>query len=516
MHGVSLPEQREAISRYAQQNQLTISRWFEEQESAAKQGRPVFDLMLKLLMRRAAAGVIIHKIDRSARNIQDWAEVDELLNRGIEVYFANERLDLTSRGGRLAADIQAVVASDYSRNLRDEVKKGFYGRLKQGFYPMQAPAGYLDNGAATPKTPDPAAAPFVRQAFELYSTGRFTLAQLSKELWRMGLRRKDGGAFRKNRLSKLLNNPFYFGLIRIKKTGQYFAGLHQPLISKRTFDRVQTVLAGKLSTRTKRHDFLYRRRLTCKSCEYSLIGETAKGFVYYRCHTSSCPTTCLREEIVNAEVLRRFGRLQFSPLERRYLQQELERMRGDSVGKRQEMIAGLRLQLSQTEERLNRLTDAYIDRLIELDLFEARKKALLAERLDLGGRITEWQNGKRDVGEELAKFIERADSACLAYKGGPIEEKRELLDSLTSNRLVDEKLPTIMLKLPYSVIATRTACRGGGAAKNTHRTCTTLLSRLIGALDLGDRIGACLSAPEGSAKGRSQNRIHLPPESRVE
>ena len=55
-------------------------------------------------------------------------------------------LDLNTRGGRLSADIQAVVAADFIRNLREETKKGFYGRLKQGLYPICAPIGYLDRG----------------------------------------------------------------------------------------------------------------------------------------------------------------------------------------------------------------------------------------------------------------------------------------------------------------------------------------------------------------------------------
>src|SRR5580698_6843740 len=190
--GVSLPQQKDAIERYAQRNELEISRWFEEQETAAKQGRPVFGTMVKLLRKGTVAGVIIHKIDRSARNLRDWADLGELIDRGVEVHFANESLDLTSRGGRLSADIQAVVASDYIRNLREESKKGIYGRLKQGYYPMPAPFGYLNNGSAKPKTPDPKTAPLVRQAFELYVSGRFNLKTLGKELQRVGLRRPNG------------------------------------------------------------------------------------------------------------------------------------------------------------------------------------------------------------------------------------------------------------------------------------------------------------------------------------
>src|SRR5258708_29492584 len=106
--------------------------------------------MLGLLRKGAAAGVIIHKIDRSARNLKDWADLGDLIDSGVAVHFANESLDLNSRGGRLSADLQAVVAADYIRNLREEARKGFYGRLKQGLLPMPAPVGYLNAGKGQP------------------------------------------------------------------------------------------------------------------------------------------------------------------------------------------------------------------------------------------------------------------------------------------------------------------------------------------------------------------------------
>src|SRR5487761_1695912 len=132
--GSSLQEQRAAIELYARKHDLTIIEWFEETVTAAKLGRPMFTRMLKSLNRGAVAGVIIHKIDRSARNLRDWASLGDLLDRGIEIHFAHESLDLNSRGGRLAAAVQAVVAADFIRNLRQEVRKGMYGRLKQGLY----------------------------------------------------------------------------------------------------------------------------------------------------------------------------------------------------------------------------------------------------------------------------------------------------------------------------------------------------------------------------------------------
>ena len=57
--GVSLEQQREAIDRYAQRTQMRIAQWFEERETAARAGRPVFSRMMRLLRARKARGVLI-------------------------------------------------------------------------------------------------------------------------------------------------------------------------------------------------------------------------------------------------------------------------------------------------------------------------------------------------------------------------------------------------------------------------------------------------------------------------
>src|SRR5688572_17476087 len=84
--GSSLQEQRTAITAYANRQNLTIVEWFEERETAAKQGRRVFNRLLRQLERGRANGVIIHKVDRSARNLRDWADLGRLMDCGVRVY----------------------------------------------------------------------------------------------------------------------------------------------------------------------------------------------------------------------------------------------------------------------------------------------------------------------------------------------------------------------------------------------------------------------------------------------
>jgi hypothetical protein len=54
-----LHEQQDPIQRYAQRNGIEISRSFEEQETAAKRGRPIFSAMIRLLRRGHTRGVIV-------------------------------------------------------------------------------------------------------------------------------------------------------------------------------------------------------------------------------------------------------------------------------------------------------------------------------------------------------------------------------------------------------------------------------------------------------------------------
>lgn len=85
--GVSLQEQKSAIEIYAQRNSLNVIEYFEEVVTAAKTGRVIFSDIMKRLRKGEAQGLIIHKIDRSARNPRDWADLGELIDAGLTAPF---------------------------------------------------------------------------------------------------------------------------------------------------------------------------------------------------------------------------------------------------------------------------------------------------------------------------------------------------------------------------------------------------------------------------------------------
>ncbi len=469
--GASLGEQRSAILRYAEKQGLEIVEWFEEVETAAKRGRPVFTKVVKLIRAGKAQGLVMHKIDRSTRNYYDWAEISDLADRGISVHYANENLELGTRGRRLMADIQAVFAADYIRNLREEVHKGIDGRLREGLITWAAPVGYVDNGrGGKKKTICPIKGPLVREAFQLYASGHYTLRTLCDELHQRGLRNTRGGRITKSGLSMLLNNPFYIGLIAHRKIGgPVHKGVHEPLISKALFDQVQRRLQGKVQQKVKRHSFIYRRMFRCTHCNHFLTPERQKGHVYYRCHTRGCARPCVREEAVEQAIIGAVSSLSYPQHDRERLLAYAENLLHDHDKHIEEVREVWRCQLGAIQARQDRLVDAYLEGTLDKETFEDRKRTLLLEKIGLEGQLAQDQSQAK-VKERLLAIFELAFSASLGHEMGSDEEKREQVELLTSNRAVDDKNVIVGLSLPFCFLALDRGVLSGAPSRTRSRS----------------------------------------------
>jgi site-specific DNA recombinase len=467
-HGSSLQEQRDAILAFAARNGLQVSSWFEERETAAKIGRHEFTRMLNGLRKGAASGVIFHKIDRSVRNLKDWSVIQDLADQGVDVRFAQESVNLGSNEGKLTGDFLAVISAHYIRNLREEVKKGMRGRLKQGLYPLAAPLGYLNQGGGKPKVPDPERTSLVRDAFELYAAG-MPLRLLSDELYRRGLRSRKGNKVGANCLAAMLRNPFYVGIVRMKRSNAYYDGVHQPLISKALFDLVQTKLDGKRNSQVVVHDFLFRKSVLCGACARHLVGERQKGHVYYRCHTRHCPGCSIREERIDEAVRARLKSFVLSDDELDDLYTMNAALDDEWDDKRSGYERALAMQAEAIERRLSRLIDVYLDRALDQAAFEEKRLSLLMERKALEQRREELGNGQSPM-RKIAKYLEHVKALPLSYDLGTLQEKRDVLQTTTSNLTAFGKCVVVELLSPFQEIVTVGLVPTGGPVRGTSRT----------------------------------------------
>lgn len=432
--GVSLQEQKDAILACAAIRNLQIIEWFEELETAAKSGRPIFNKMISRLRKGHAQGFVVHKIDRSARNLKDWALVSELPDEGIDVHIATETLDFNTRGGRMTADFLAVIAADFIRNQREETKKGLNGRLKQGLYPFRAPLGYLDMGRGEPKAPCPVKAPLIKQTYQLYLTGQHSLRSLHAEMQRRGLSGHTGKPVSLHGIEKILSNTFYHGLITITRTGETYDGVHKALVTKAAFQQTQKIKSRRCGPKVTRHNHPFRGLFRCGLCNGPMVPERQKiVHVYYRCKTPSCCMKTIREDRLESAIMIQLSRVQLNKSavaeqERRW---KSGRLQDDLTRKRRSLAA----RIEAEETKLARAADLLIEGALDRSTYSQKKR----DAEFVLGRLREELDALPDpkaVRSARDAYIKKMSRLSALYAAGTVAERRQLIDNTFDRRLV--------------------------------------------------------------------------------
>ena len=186
--------------------------------------------------------------------------------------------------------------------------------------------------------------------------------------------------------------------------------------------------------------------------------------------------------------MQQFSLLRLNEEERVYATQEIAKLRADWNKKEESLAQSLHLRLGQLNERLGRLTDAYIDRVIEKDIFEERKAALLMNRREVEERMSELDQQGRTTPDLVAQFLELAGIAYTLYKSSLPEEKRDLLKTITSNRQVEGKRTEFMLALPFAELANRSENTNGGPYRDVPRTFGPIFQSIYAWFQTGQRI----------------------------
>ena len=452
-HGYSIPAQRQVLGDYADSHDLEIVQEFVESESAFKPGRPEFRRMVRLLkQQKDVAAVLVYKIDRLARNMSDYAELDEM--PWVTIISATESLPENATG-KLVGVIQAGISRYFSQQLGERVRLGMGTKAKSGLWPSYAPTGYL-NVPTGGIVPDPDRAPIVRSMFETYARTRISLSDLSEWAATQGLRTRQGGMLRKGALHKLLTNPVYCGAIRW--AGKVYEGKHEPLVSNALFERVQERLrsGGHPQIKTSRV-FPYRGLLTCGYCGCQITAAVAKKqYVYYRCTESRgpCSQPYVRED--------RLGERLVSVVEGVHLTTEqvtdlLELMRG-----RQQEREDDRLQRSgelarRREKIAGRRKAAYEDKLdgrIGEDLWQEmeRKWSQEAFRLKCETEVMEEDIHEPSV-DDVASTLELLNRAPSLYLRQNDEQRARFLNALAWNCTIEGEKIVSNYRIPFSLVA---------------------------------------------------------------
>lgn len=307
--GFSIPAQRDMSTRAAHRmGAFVVKEFIDSGRSGTSVNRPGLQRMLEYIEEPRVDYVIVHKLDRLARNRADDSDINARIQRsGATLVSCSESID-PSPGGQLVHGIMASIAEFYSRNLAAEVNKGVIQKLRNGGTPCRAPLGYRnirvigsDGREYRCVEVDEQKAAMIRWAFHTYAAGNTTLSQITTSLNLLGLRSrtiggKEGPGMSVSMTQRMLRHPYYKGIIVWR--GVDYPGTHAPLVDPDVWQQVQDRLAtnriGKGAR--KRHPHHLSGILKCGHCGASMVAShsrsrSGKIYPYFICNGRNNKTT---------------------------------------------------------------------------------------------------------------------------------------------------------------------------------------------------------------------------------
>ena len=308
---LSVPTQIASCETYAKENGLKLDKVFQEARSGFKEGaRKDFYDLLEYIRQNKPTALIYMLSDRLARNLEDFTLLnkfckDAKLNLILHDIYKKRKFGiLDPEAFEDFASTQKDIIDNrlYSQRLKLRVEHSIKDKLARGEFPGYAPVGYkneIDRGRILV---DPERLSLVVQAFNIFSTGDYSLDDITKTMQGKGLtvrtpRLADRDAMPcrpigRAEMYRVLRSRFYIG--EFTWSGNLYSNKrpdgtlsYEVRVSKETFDKVQTVFKRNQKRRMirKGRPFLYRGLLTCRHCGCQLVGTAQRGvkYIYYSC-----------------------------------------------------------------------------------------------------------------------------------------------------------------------------------------------------------------------------------------
>ena len=312
----SLNAQRKACTEYCHQHDLELVEVFrDEGESAKTAHRREFRKLLDFCKtnRGRVQYLVVQDLSRFSRDTHDHEVIRAmLLGFGVRLRSCREPID-ESASGKFTEHIMAAVAQLENDLKSERTIERMKAAASHGRYMWKSPVGYR-NGDETTSLVEDSKGSLVRQAFELFATGRFSKREVLDKMLALGLTSRNGRPLTPQSFGNLLKNPAYCGRLVSKTWGLSGRGDWHPLVSEETFDQVQVLLTGKRggsAGRRKRdhEDFPLRRIVKCEECKKPVTGSWSRGkagkrYAYYRCRDRDCSSFNVSKDTMEAAFLK--------------------------------------------------------------------------------------------------------------------------------------------------------------------------------------------------------------------
>ena len=289
---LSIEAQIEEIKKYCEQNNyILVKTYIDKARSGTNTDREQFQQMIMDAKKGLFDVLVVHKLDRFARNRYDAIIYShELEKYNVKLESVVERIS-DDPAGILVKGIFETINEFYSLNLSNEVKLKMKKAAELGYFLGGIPPlGYdleefIDHEKKVRKkyVINESEAVIVRFIFESYANG-MSMRKIVELLNRKGYKTKRGNAFQVSSVSEILRNEKYGGFYTYNK-GKHgtrlrngredmirIPGLIPAIVDKEIFDKVQKRLKENKVEKSRKHNYLLKNIIYCGDCGSKMIG----------------------------------------------------------------------------------------------------------------------------------------------------------------------------------------------------------------------------------------------------
>lgn len=312
---LSIESQVREMITLAEREGLEIVEIKRESHSSKEVGqRPVYNELINEIRQGKFNGILTWAPDRLSRNAGDLGSVVDLMDQGllheIRTYGQKFTNNPNEKFLLMILGSQAKLEND---NKMVNVKRGLRARCEMGLWPSVPPTGYLSHSDRNKKCEvvlDEQRADVIKQMYEKVAydgwSGRKLFYWLKDDI---RFRTKHGKPLTLSNIYIILKSTFYYGEFEYPKGGgQWYKGVHNPIITKDLYLQVQDRITSDHVVRDQNKEFAFTRMITCGLCGSGVTADekfkklkdgTTNRYVYYGCtkfKDKNCPCGYVREE----------------------------------------------------------------------------------------------------------------------------------------------------------------------------------------------------------------------------
>ena len=461
----SIGEQLAECKRLVEAAGLEVYKTWEESHSARHpHRRRGYAELIAAIEDGSIQGIVCWHINRLVRNMEEGGKLSQLFIDGRLKEIRTPNAIYRTGDNILPLVIEAASATQFSLDHGRAVERGMNGSFRAGGCTNKAPQGYRNvRDALNLKKGlierDPDRFELVRRAWDLLLTEGYSVQKIANTMnnaWGFRTRptRKGGNQpVSYSGLYNIFSNPFYAGYVQRK--GEIVKGTHDPMVSTDEYELAQQILHRKSFMAPRVREYAFTGLMKCVHCGQQITAEVKRlrdGRLWENYHCSDAKLQCTKSGLsrskVEALIITELRSLEIESNALTLAVENVRRFFHISVPEAEDILTAQETALKQTEDRLKRLSDMWLDGIMtDPEQYRENEQRELARKKQITLEMARIQQERNTMQTNLERATRFLASVAEELPTAPDWKKKEICRALATEYVFDGRAKTILINI---------------------------------------------------------------------